>query len=100
MLPAMPYPPSTRPAFRFTLCRCSTMPSAAIPPTTASDVPIALCTSRPTRRWRLRARQLGQRLHAALALGNELKQLEAVLIGDRLGDRGELDVEVALGIPA
>ena len=44
-------------------------------------------------------RQLGQRLHAALALGNELKQLKAVLVGDRLRDGGKLDVEVALGIP-
>ena len=39
-----------------------------------------------------------QRLHAALALGDKLEQLEAVLIGDRLGDGGELGVEVALGV--
>ena len=46
------------------------------------------------------ARALGEHLHAALALGDQLQQLEAVLVGDRLGDGGELDVEIALGIPA
>ena len=45
-------------------------------------------------------RTLRQRLHAALALGDELQQLEAVLIGDRLGDGGELGIEVALGVSA
>ena len=40
----------------------------------------------------------GQRLHAALALSDELEQLEAVLVGDRLRHGGELDVEVALGV--
>ena len=39
-----------------------------------------------------------QRLDAALALGHELQQLEAMLVRHRLGDGGELGIEGAFGV--
>jgi len=37
----------------------------------------------------------GQRLHAALALGDELEQFEPVLVSQGFGDGSELDIERA-----